>query len=142
MALRDPDKTKRRIVETAAKLFHQKGFKGTSLTDILESAAISKGALYHHFSTKHEVLYAAFDEVFTEVFLSRWLPILDSEQPLDAIASVVMSLADGLEEEMCNGCPVHNLAAELAGQDEQVRLRVDHLYSQIQIIIKQGIETA
>jgi AcrR family transcriptional regulator len=142
MALRDPDKTKRRIVETAAKLFHQKGYKGTSLTDILDAAAISKGALYHHFSTKQDVLYAAFDDIFAELFLSRWLTILDSDQPIEAIANVVSSLADGAEEQMCDGCPVHNLAAELAGQDEQIRLRVDQLYSQIQSIIRQGIETA
>lgn len=143
MALRDPDKTRSKILDVAAANFHQKGFQGTSLSDILHQACISKGALYHHFTNKQELLYAVFDEVYELKFLSRWLHILNAEDPIEAIAQTVEAIAnEGSDEEMCQGCPVHNVAAELASNDENIRIRVEGLYTKIQDIIAQGVETA
>ena len=143
MALRDPDKTRSNILMVAATNFHQKGFKGTSLSEILQQADISKGALYHHFTNKQELLYAVIDEVYKSCFLSRWQHILVDENPIEAISQTVKSLADeGSDEEMCRGCPIHNLAAEMASTDEQVRKRIDALYCEIKSIIQQGFETA
>lgn len=143
MALRDPDKTRSKILEVAASNFHQKGFQGTSLSDILQQASISKGALYHHFTNKQELLYAVFDEIYELRFLSRWSHIVDSDDPIEAIALSVDNISnEGSDEEMCQGCPVHNVAAELASVDESIRIRVEVLYSKIQHIIAQGIELA
>ena len=143
MALRDPDKTRANILCVASTIFHQKGFKGTSLSDILQQADISKGALYHHFANKQDLLYAVVDEIYTSMFLSRWSHILTATDPVEAIAMTVDDMAnEGSDEEMCRGCPIHNLAAEMASSDEGVRQRVDGLYCEIQRIIKQGVELA
>lgn len=143
MALRDPDKTRTNIMEVAAAIFHQKGFKGTSLSDILNEAQISKGALYHHFSNKQELLYAVFDEVYQAKFLERWINIKTAQNPIDEIINVVDGLSlEGSDEEMCCGCPVHNISSELASVDENIRHRVDGLFCQIQQIISQGIDKA
>ena len=40
---------------------------------------------------------------------------------------------------MCLGCPVHNVAAELASNDENIRARVEGLYTKIQDIVAQGV---
>jgi AcrR family transcriptional regulator len=122
MALRDPDKTRSKILEVAASMFHMKGYKGTSLSDILGNAEISKGALYHHFSNKQELLYAVVDEIFSTHYLSRWQSVLAADEPLEEIALVLESMAqDGTQQDMCNGCPVHNLSAELSSLDEGLR---------------------
>ncbi len=143
MALRDPDRTRTNIVEVAGAIFHQKGFKGTSLSDILSEAKISKGALYHHFSNKQELLYAVFDELYQDNFLKRWNNITTADDPINEIINVVKSWSlEGSDEEMCSGCPVHNLSAELASVDENIRHRVDGLFCRIQQIISQGIDKA
>jgi len=143
VALRDPDKTKARILEVAASIFHQKGYNGTSLSDILAAAEVSKGALYHHFSNKQELLYAVFDEVYRQMFLGRWQSVLTSEDPLEAVAQVVLNMAnEGSDEEMCCGCPIHNISAELAATDDALRLRVDGLFTDLRGIITQGVERA
>lgn len=142
MALRDPDKTRTKILDVAAANFHQKGFQGTSLSDILVQAEISKGALYHHFANKQELLYAVFDEIYQRKFLQRWLDIVDAEDPIEAIAQTVEAIAsEGSDEEMCQGCPVHNVAAELASTDENIRVRVENLYTEIQKIIAAGVSS-
>jgi len=45
------------IAKAAARLFHEKGFLETSMDDISAAARLSKGGLYHYFSSKNEMLY-------------------------------------------------------------------------------------
>lgn len=47
--------TKSKIIECSTKLFLDKGFKGVTLSDILKATGLSKGAFYHHFSSKEEL---------------------------------------------------------------------------------------
>jgi AcrR family transcriptional regulator len=45
------------IGKIAAALFNQKGYLETSMDDISVAAQLSKGGIYHYFSSKHEILY-------------------------------------------------------------------------------------
>jgi len=45
------------IAKAAAKLFNEKGFLETSMDDISAAARMSKGGIYHYFSSKNEMLY-------------------------------------------------------------------------------------
>lgn len=51
-----PEQTVEHILSTAAKLFTEKGFEKTSIQDILNELGMSKGAIYHHFRSKEEIL--------------------------------------------------------------------------------------
>src|ERR1700720_485977 len=55
------ERTRQKIVETAAVLFNQKGFTGCSMGDIVAASGLEKGTLYGHFSTKEELALLAFD---------------------------------------------------------------------------------
>ncbi len=48
---------------TARRLFAEKGFAATSTEEILGEAAVSRGALYHHFASKTDLFRAAFEAV-------------------------------------------------------------------------------
>jgi AcrR family transcriptional regulator len=45
------------IAKAAARLFDEKGFLETSMDDISAAAKLSKGGIYHYFSSKNEMLY-------------------------------------------------------------------------------------
>jgi AcrR family transcriptional regulator len=45
------------IAKVAAKLFNEKGYLETSMDDISNAADLSKGGIYHYFSSKNEILY-------------------------------------------------------------------------------------
>ena len=45
------------IAKAAAKLFNEKGYLETSMDDISTAARLSKGGIYHYFSSKNEILY-------------------------------------------------------------------------------------
>lgn len=55
----DYDRRKQAIVETAISLFAKRGFLGTSVADIAQACRTSKALVYHYFSSKEDVLYAA-----------------------------------------------------------------------------------
>jgi AcrR family transcriptional regulator len=44
--------TKARLLETATKLFADRGFAGTSIESVLEASGVSRGSLYHHFDAQ------------------------------------------------------------------------------------------
>ena len=50
------------IQKAAAKVFNEKGFLETTITDIASAARISKGGIFHYFPTKSEILYHILSE--------------------------------------------------------------------------------
>lgn len=55
--------TKRALVEAARGLFTEKGYAGTSLDAVVAGAAVTKGALYHHYDGKAALFEAVFEQV-------------------------------------------------------------------------------
>ncbi|MEN1759950.1 TetR/AcrR family transcriptional regulator [Anoxynatronum sibiricum] len=62
--------TKQKILETATRLFEQRGFREITVTDICREAGISVGTYYYYYPTKYAVLekiFADIDDYFREV---------------------------------------------------------------------------
>ena len=60
------DATRAALLESALRLFTERGFAATSLDDVVREARVTKGALYHHFKGGK---LALFEAVFEEVDL-------------------------------------------------------------------------
>jgi AcrR family transcriptional regulator len=54
--------TRRKIIDAAAQLFNDVGYSNAGLGDIVQHAGMTKGALYHHFSSKEALAAAIIDE--------------------------------------------------------------------------------
>jgi len=63
------------ILSTAAQLFIQNGIGQTSMMDIADKAGISKGAIYHHFKSKEQIVQAVTDRhiQLAENTIQEWL---------------------------------------------------------------------
>ena len=55
------EETQARILDAAVRRFSISGFNGASVDDICSDAGVSKGAFYHHYSTKQAVFLALLD---------------------------------------------------------------------------------
>lgn len=77
-----------RIVETAAKLFREKGFDGIGVADLMKSAGLTHGGFYGHFESK-EALQAEASGKATEGAPMRWQRMIDAapDTPVSAVAS-------------------------------------------------------
>jgi AcrR family transcriptional regulator len=54
--------TRRRILDAARELFAERGFAGTSIDEVVTAAGVTKGALYHQFRDKTDVLRAVYED--------------------------------------------------------------------------------
>ncbi|MFC4946299.1 TetR/AcrR family transcriptional regulator [Pseudonocardia sp. GCM10023141] len=52
-----------RLLEAATRLFARQGFEGTSVAQIVEAAGVTKGALYHYFDSKDDLLHEIYARV-------------------------------------------------------------------------------
>jgi AcrR family transcriptional regulator len=59
--------TRDRLIAAARDLFGERGYEGTSIEAVLDSAGVARGALYHHFATKEALFDAVLDEVVAEI---------------------------------------------------------------------------
>ena len=54
-----PEETVNKILDVSMRLFLEKGFENTSMQDIVDGlGGLSKGAIYHHFKSKEDILGA------------------------------------------------------------------------------------
>ena len=58
------ERSRNQILDAALKLFAHRGFGATSVRDIAEAAALSKGNVYHHFPDKESIFRALLDRYF------------------------------------------------------------------------------
>ncbi len=62
-----PEETVNLILETATRLFIEKGYEHTSIQDIINNlGGLSKGAIYHHFKSKEDILVAVTNRMSEE----------------------------------------------------------------------------
>lgn len=115
--------TRDRIVQAAMELFWRKGYGSTSIADILETAGVNSGSLYHFFKGKQELLIAVL-----EVYRDRIGPMLlepswgEVEDPLEKVFALLATYRRLLvETDYFYGCPIGSLALELHEPDPEVR---------------------
>jgi len=62
-----PEVTVERILDVSQRLFWEKGYDHTTIQDIVdELGGLTKGAVYHHFKSKEEIMDAVTDRMFFE----------------------------------------------------------------------------
>jgi len=61
-------KTRQFIIETAAPIFNQKGYAGTSMSDLTAATGLTKGSIYGNFKEKNDVAVHAFQHNIDLIF--------------------------------------------------------------------------
>lgn len=62
-----PEVTEEKILDAAMRLFLEKGYDNTTIQDIVDQLdGLSRGAVYHHFKSKEEIMDAVGDRMFKE----------------------------------------------------------------------------
>jgi AcrR family transcriptional regulator len=56
---------KERLLHVATRLFARHGFEGTSVQDIVDAAGVTKGAMYHYYGSKDDLLYEVYHQLLT-----------------------------------------------------------------------------
>ena len=126
MTTRNPENTRKRLLQAAFDEIYSHGYQGMRVDDILKRTGLRKGAFYHHFASKHELGCAVVDEIINGEMGQRWVSALDStDDPINAIKQIMQSITEEKSAgEILLGCPLNNLAMEMSAQDDAFRERI------------------
>ena len=122
-APRDPERTRKRLLQAAFREIHRSGFRSADVGAILAKAGVTKGALYYHFDSKEALGYAVVYEVIASNLHRKWVqPLRNAKNPIDVLVRIIQS--ESLKrEDVQRGCPLLNLSQEMSGLDEGFRRR-------------------
>jgi AcrR family transcriptional regulator len=73
--------TRETILHAAVEIFEETGYGDTGLIDIINRAAVTKGAYYYHFSTKEAVAAAIIGEAYTRTHELVIRTVQDASSP-------------------------------------------------------------
>jgi AcrR family transcriptional regulator len=135
------EERKNEILDVAEELFAEKGYDNASTNDIIARIGIARGTLYHHFSSKEEILDAIVDRMTREGIGSARSIVKDSSRPiLERLTCVLGCLhaKSGAKEEVMD--QMHKPQNALLHQKMQERL-ISGFVPLIAQLIDEGIES-
>jgi TetR/AcrR family transcriptional repressor of nem operon len=113
--MKKAEATRLNILEKAFELIYVKGYRTTSIDDIIATTKVTKGAFYYHFKNKDEMGVSIINELLKPSLTSSFIaPLLNDSDPLDAIYNLMHNLL--IENEFLKveyGCPASNLTHEM-----------------------------
>ena len=104
------------LLDLAATMFAERGLRATTVRDIADSAGILSGSLYHHFSSKEEMV----DELlrgFLDWLFARYEEIVATEpNPLERLKGLFMASFEAIEDRHAQVVIYQDEAKRLMGQ--------------------------
>jgi TetR/AcrR family transcriptional regulator, transcriptional repressor for nem operon len=103
--------TKQRVIAEAARVFNQRGYAGTSLSDLMEATGLKKGGIYRHFAGKEELALEAFDHASEVALRLRFERIDPNSGSVEKLKQFVTNFAR-VRSPIAGGCPIWNTAVD------------------------------
>jgi AcrR family transcriptional regulator len=133
--------TRAHLLETAAGMFGDRGYAGTPLEEVVSSAGLTRGALYHHFKDKRALFDSVVDQVLRTVVeevesqtVKRALE-RGQERESDAVELFVESLRGGARHRiLCVDGP------SVLGRERWSELMWSRLLDPVRRVVAKGAE--
>ena len=102
-----------RIVETAARLFREKGYDGIGVADLMKNAGLTHGGFYGHFASKEDLMIEACQHALNKS-LEGWRAKVASD-PQRALPAIIDSyLTTRHRDQPGTGCPAAAMGVDVA----------------------------
>lgn len=101
-----------RILDSASRLFREKGFDAVSVAEVMKAAGLTHGGFYGHFESKDDLIAQALAHIFTA----------PEDGPGDIMAYLAAYLSPRHRDSVAAGCPTAALVADIRRQTPAARL--------------------
>jgi len=143
-----PSDTQQRIIDAARALIYARSYADVGVAEICEHAGVQKGSFYHFFPSKRDLTLAVLDAhylSFKEQVVDR--AFAQDIPPLERLVRFARLMYEMQKQLMHDtgrvlGCPVGNLANEMASHDEPIREKIDQLFHKAQTHVRQVLKEA
>ncbi|MGH8867807.1 MAG: TetR/AcrR family transcriptional regulator [Actinomycetes bacterium] len=116
-----------RLLDAATRLFAERGFESTSVQQIVAAAGVTKGAMYHYFGSKDDLLYEIYARVL-RMQTDRLERVAHTDMPVavrvhTAAVDVVVTSVDNLDDTVIFFRSMHMLRPEKQAEIRAERRR-------------------
>jgi TetR/AcrR family transcriptional regulator, lmrAB and yxaGH operons repressor len=135
----NPDGLRNKIANVAYDSFSKRGYNVTVMQELRDDAKVSGGAFSHHFPSKKVLgLFVVRNRVAAAV-QSAWIePVSHAPTAYEGIRAVFEGIIRELDDQgFVSGCPLNNMAMELASLDDEMRSELDHIFQAWEFAITQ-----
>ncbi len=122
--------TKEKIIESGARIIHQKGYHHTGIQEVLQAAGIPKGSFYFYFASKEDFGLQVID-YFNNRYLNVVRPIIGdtSLSPLQRLEQIFDWFINYFTEmDFTCGCPIGNLSQEMGDLSPAFRSKLNESF--------------
>ena len=127
--------TRDHVLDHAATLIRERGFRATSIGDLLERSGVQKGSFYYYFPSKEDLGHAVLDRFVLDLEhrLLDFLLAPAGPAPLERIGAVLDGFVAQTEAAGGKGgCPFGTLAMELSDVHEGFRARLSEALQRLE----------
>lgn len=143
--MRNPEYTKRRILQRSAALFNTRGYQATSVSDITGATGFTKGAIYRHFRNKEELERQSL-ATMAEAMYEKMRAVVKREPTASRKLRAIFGFFESYvtDPPFKGGCPLMNAAIESDDAHPVLRREalkiLDTLRQSIVKIIENGVK--
>ncbi len=118
------------VLEKCIPLFWEKGFRGTSIQEIVQTTSVNRFSLYHEFQNKEGILYNAL-KLYQERYGVPKFKLLKKEGDLAAVLQgFYVSFLQS--QEKYQGCFYIHIGTELADEDAEIKSLIKNYLSSLE----------
>jgi AcrR family transcriptional regulator len=114
---------RRRLLDTATRLFYEKGIHAVGIDRIIAEAGVAKGTFYKHFPSKEDLVIAYLEEV--DRLGRAAVAALPKQSPQKMISAIMGRISEAVVAGGWRGCPFLNAAAEYPDPASPVRQAIN-----------------
>ena len=141
--------SKERLIRTASRLFHVRGYSSVGIQELCETAGVRRGSFYYFFPSKEALASAVLDyeemdlleQIFKPAFENGGEPLGRFDHFLRRLHHyhVARTEAEGGD---VGGCPISNLGHEVAGHHPKLRIQAEAILDRFAHIFQAALEEA
>ena len=142
--VRDPERTRKKILAKSGALFNTRGYQATSISDITTATGLTKGAIYRHFGSKKGLENETLSYLTTIMF-EKLRGYIKQEVTAGAKLRAVFKYFESYihNPEVKGGCPLMNAAIEADDAHPSLRKSamktLDMLTESVVVILRNGV---
>jgi len=132
------------ILEIGARLIHQNGFNHTGLQEILQEANVPKGSFYFYFKNKEDFGLQVIDYIALNIESTLNSFLMDEKyKHIDRLRKFLNDFLNiYIESDFQGGCPMGNLALEMADTNEMFRNKLNDNFTLLTKAIENTLRQA
>lgn len=133
--------TKNRIIKESANLFNTQGYKATSISDITRATGLTKGAIYRHFESKHDLEQHALRRLSKLMFEEIGVLVRQADTFHTKIEAIFTFFEAYMYEPLYKGgCPLMNAAVETDDTNPVLRQQAYNMLAQLKASMAKLLE--